>query len=110
MSLRQLSTINTFIDFNENYPAFINDTGFKETLSISNADDKIRNSVSMCEVKNVIAEGNNKRSHGHDETLMFAVKRWKSEIVRFVSTLFNHCFANNYFPTCWKHANVVPIP
>lgn len=110
LSLTQLSTFNTFINFNENCPAFINNTGVKENLSIRNANDKIRNLISLGEVKNVIANGNNKRSHGHDETPMFAIKRWKNEIVRFVSILFNHCIANNYFPSCWKHANVVPIP
>lgn len=62
------------------------------------------------EVSQIIVTRPNKKSCGFDSMPYFLIKKFHPDIILFLSTFFNHLISISYFPECWRHASITPIP
>lgn len=51
-----------------------------------------------------------KTSCGPDGMPYSLIKQFHPDVFNFLSTFFNHLISISYFPRCWKHASITPIP
>lgn len=51
----------------------------------------------------------NKKSSGIDQISNFILRKCPHSLDVVLSSLFNHCINNAYFPTIWKRAKILPI-
>lgn len=80
--------------------------GINKTLPV-----KSRNLLtSTCEITGVIGNRPNKKSFGDDMMPYYIIKQFSPKFMLFLTILFNHMLANNYFPTKWKMAKITLIP
>lgn len=68
-----------------------------------------RHLVSITSLKSIITSRANKKSCGPDCIPNIVIRKFSSNTIRFLATLFNHCYNIAYFPIAWKKAHVIPI-
>lgn len=62
------------------------------------------------EIKNIIRNFKNKKAPGNDGIQNTLLKNLPKKALIFLTHLYNACIKFSYFPTAWKHANVIAIP
>lgn len=62
------------------------------------------------EVAGIIRAAPPKRSAGPDQMPYLLFKHFSPNVILFFVVLFNHLLSTSYFPRCWKHSIVTPIP
>lgn len=66
--------------------------------------------TSADEVSEVIRLAPSKRSSGSDRMPYVLIKSFSPSVILFLTILFNHLLSTSYFPNCWKHSIITPIP
>lgn len=66
--------------------------------------------TSVEEVADIIKTRPNKKSSGNDGMPFSLIKKLDTQIVRCLTIIFNHLIAISYFPNCWQHAIITPLP
>lgn len=86
-----------------------------DLLSLSDINESLPPSArgiltSAEEVAGIICRVPPKKSSGTDLMPYFLFKHFSPRVILFFTILFNHLLARSYFPRCWKHSLVTPVP
>ena len=73
-------------------------------------DPELNRQISLSEVNMSIKRLATRKAPGGDGIWTFMVKKGGDAIQSSLLHLFNECWSNSSFPTCWNHANISPIP
>lgn len=80
------------------------DTGFN---SMNNEDTY--HFVKVNTVAEIINGLNNKKSSGIDGISNYIIKKFPHTAVELLTTVYNNCINNGYFPIAWKESKILPI-
>ena len=90
-------TPNNITDFSQDNPA----------LNPSSRNPLFTTAI---ETRKIIKKINSKKSSGPDEISNYILKKLPFSAIKTLTSIFNHCTNNNYFPAIWKSAKIFPIP
>lgn len=99
-----------FVPFSENIPAFIPNQEALNELEAQLPNEQKGLLTHLDEVHTILQQRPNKKSSGKDDMPYYIMKFFSQKILIFITILFNHSLSMGYFPSAWKHANVLPIP
>lgn len=66
--------------------------------------------VTVKTVSAFIKSRKNQKSKGEMQISNFILKKLPYIFHFFLTIIINHCLNISYFPSCWKHATIVPVP
>lgn len=82
-------------------------TEFVDNNIPTNIDTSIINFTNPTEIKNQINQLPLKKSPGHDLIPNIVLKYLTPKALGIISSIFNRCMTIGYFPTKWKHAEII---
>ncbi|KFM57234.1 RNA-directed DNA polymerase from mobile element jockey, partial [Stegodyphus mimosarum] len=62
------------------------------------------------EIIEIIRKLKNRKAPGHDALTNITIKHFPNNIICRITSIFNACIENSYFPDCWKTAKVILLP
>jgi hypothetical protein len=91
----------------------------KHSAAVQNSMEELENccfemsqcvKISVTELSGMIANLNVKKASGYDKISNRILKNIPLSLVKFLTNVFNSCFALGYFPDKWKIGKIVAIP